>query len=238
MHLEIIQPTDRSETVALSVIEKLYSLAYSSATVTSPLDNTSVVQGNIRLAKAYRDSVNYLAGYVNDQVNASGKFPDLHVSITDSFYVRFDNEGFKDALIDSGLGDGVGISEYEVAQISSVETTFLNRRDFNLTDLRHLTKPNVNFNNFLYYSSGTALNNMGIYEGTWQNPSNIMTLDLKFSGQPIALTYHFFGCPGKYRFVIRSIDWNGTTVIKGNNNDGLFSRCYFSSGWDDSIIPP
>lgn len=124
MHLEIIQPTDRSETVALSVIEKLYSLAYSSATVTSPLDNTSVVQGNIRLAKAYRDSVNYLAGYVNDQANSSGKFPGLHVSITDSFYVRFDDEGFKDALIDSGLGDGVGVTEYEVTQISSVETTF------------------------------------------------------------------------------------------------------------------
>ena len=76
MHLEIIQPTDRVEVVTIDMIDKLYNLAYEDANsgITSQLDASSNVQGNIEVSAAYEDAVNFLAGYIGATQNPNGRF--------------------------------------------------------------------------------------------------------------------------------------------------------------------
>lgn len=95
MHLEIKQANDRTEQVSSTCIDKLYNLSKNDL-----LDATSDLRGSINAANAYEDAVTFLNTMWG---------PNLIVTAA-AYYIRFDDDNVKQALLNAGFGDGTGIT--------------------------------------------------------------------------------------------------------------------------------
>lgn len=106
--LNITQSTSASETVNVTIIEKLYNLALVSNVQDQSSQFSMSLQGNITSPTAFKDSVLYLRE----------KFPNLTINVQDNaYYIRFADSTVEQVLKDAGHGDGVGITEYDAASI-------------------------------------------------------------------------------------------------------------------------
>lgn len=79
-HLNI-QQGQNIEVVSTSIIKKLYEVALS---VPEPLEgeqDAAYMSGNLQVDKSYRSQVEYL----------TTRFPDLHINVTDSYYIPFED---------------------------------------------------------------------------------------------------------------------------------------------------
>ena len=160
-HLRIEQ-NNIQENVSSNVITKLYNESQNN------LDNTSNLQGNLHTTATYQEYIDFLAQ----------KFPDLYIN-ADKYYVRFSDANFE-KLTAGVFGDGVGVTEVQLASISEIYTQYtnyirtnnlqqlansiqaVNLRPFkNLTYVRNIAPdiPNVT-----YFNSGNAIT---VGEGTF-----------------------------------------------------------------------
>ena len=167
--LNIQQSTQSSETVASSVIEKLYNLAITS-TVEDENNNFQMsLKGTLTAISAFRDSVQYLRD----------KFPQLTITVQDNaYYIRFADNNVYQTLNNAGYGDGIGITEFEASTIKfgnlfkgntsitsfnefSYFTTQQNNNSFSFQDCTNLTSIDLSNAKTLYDS---CLRNTGLIE--------------------------------------------------------------------------
>ena len=87
-----------SNLVGARIIKKLYEIAHAG------LDNSSRLQGNLQVAKAHRNYVEWLQ-------NNTG----LNIVVTDDYYIGFQDPLVEQILMEHSIGDGFGITENDAA---------------------------------------------------------------------------------------------------------------------------
>lgn len=146
-----IQQGQNIEVVSTNLIKKLYEVALS---VPEPLEgeqDAAYLSGNLQVDKSYRTQVEYL----------TNRFDDLHINVTGGYYVSFKDQNALNLLISKGIGDGVGITQEDLAGATLSDVVF-NNVDY--------------FPEFeLFISMTTLQSNMGI------NVSNLKELSLPFT---------------------------------------------------------
>ena len=90
------------EVVSTAVIDKLYELAQTN------LDESSDVQGNLQVTRAYEDAVSYLLN----------KFSNLQINVTSGTYLRF-ADSVVQSICATNWGDGTGITKTQAAIVNS-----------------------------------------------------------------------------------------------------------------------
>ena len=115
-HLRVEQNTI-TENVTSNVIHKLYE------TAKSIIDNEELneveesqvsLRGNLQVPKAYGDEVDWL----------EAKFPNLHINVTGSRYIKFKDNEVLSVLLANNIGDGTGITEADVASVTKLNKMF------------------------------------------------------------------------------------------------------------------
>ena len=138
MHLEIKQGTQVAETVSSAVIDKLYSLAFEDPdkNIYSPLDQYSVVWGNITAPAAYEDAVVYLRERFAQGTNTNQTYG-LTIQVNpDDYYIRFKDNNLLQMLMYNRpssnqnqigrIGDGIGITKRTASSTGSFGTDYNN----------------------------------------------------------------------------------------------------------------
>lgn len=249
MHLEIIQPTDRVEVVTIDMIDKLYNLAYEDANsgITSQLDASSNVQGNIEVSAAYEDAVNFLAGYIGATQNPNGRFQNLRITVpNDNYYIRFYNQEFERVCLAAGIGDGVGITRGDARNVASMSNMFKNNVTVDLKDLQYFTYTGCDITTMACHQKNT-LTTMGFQTGQSNtNYTTVQTVDIIMpQNGNVAFRERAFGVDNaSMKVAINSIDWNGCSVTCNGSSSGssgydvyLFYSCAFLNGFNDAMIP-
>lgn len=246
MHLEIIQPTDRVEVVTIDMIDKLYNLAYEDANsgITSQLDASSNVQGNIEVSAAYEDAVNFLAGYIGATQNPNGRFQNLRITVpNDNYYIRFYNQEFERVCLAAGIGDGVGITRRDARNVANMRNMFRNNVTVDLKDLQYFAYSGCDITGILMHQKNTLVN-MGFSQGSSNlNSTLVQTVHIimPYNGN-VVFSERSIGVDNySMKVAIDSFDWNGCSVSCTGASNGanvyLFHSCTFPNGFSDSIIP-
>ena len=142
-HLNI-QQGQNIEVVSTNLIKKLYEAALS---VPEPLEgeqDAAYMSGNLQVDKSYRAQVEYL----------TNRFDDLHINVTYSYYIPFEDSAVLNILLANNIGsDGIGVTEAEAANATFTIGFFENNTDitsFNTFNL--FTKANTNPPSNLFYN--------------------------------------------------------------------------------------
>lgn len=151
-HLNIRQGSD-VEIVSAQIIKKLYDTAL---TVSEPLEgetDAAYMSGNLQVNKASRKACTYL----------TTRFPNLHINVTEDYYIDFTDSEVEKALIREGFSsDGVGV-------------TFTNAESANISTL---FKDNTTITSFPEFKYFTLANTTSASNGMFNNCTNLTTIDL------------------------------------------------------------
>lgn len=108
-HLKVEQNNTVIEQIDGEVIEKLYQLAFS-----GDLDASSNLVGRLYTTATYQQYVDFL----------TQQFQDLYIS-ADKYYVKFSDDNFQ-KLTAMVFGDGVGVTEVQLATVTNINTQYTN----------------------------------------------------------------------------------------------------------------
>lgn len=145
-HLNI-QQGQNIEVVSTNLIKKLYEAALS---VPEPLEgeqDAAYLSGNLQVDKSYRAQVEYL----------TNRFDDLHINVTDSYYIPFEDNAVLSALLANNIGDGVGITESNALSVTNMSQLGLtgNSNITSFTELREFK--NITTGSTDYFAGCTNL---------------------------------------------------------------------------------
>ena len=188
-HLNI-QQGQNIEVVSTNLIKKLYEAALS---VPEPLEgeqDAAYMSGNLQVNRTYRSYVQYL----------TGRFNDLHINVTDSYYIPFEDSAVLNVLLANNIGsDSIGVTEAEATNSTLTSAMFKNNTDITSFDeFKYFTKANTNPPNQLF---------MGCSNLSSVDLSNVTTLSSEeFRGTAIT-----------------SVDLTGSTITSIPN--GCFRGC-------------
>ena len=140
-HLNI-QQGQNIEVVSTNLIKKLYEAALS---VPEPLEgeqDAAYMSGNLQVDRSYRSYVQYL----------TDRFHDLHINVTDSYYIPFEDSAVLNVLLANNIGsDGIGVTEAEAANATLTTAMLKNNKDITSFDeFKYFTKANTNPPNQLF----------------------------------------------------------------------------------------
>lgn len=213
-HLNIQQGQNISELVNANIIKKLYEAALS---VPEPLEgeqDDAYMSGRLEVPKSYRSQVQYLAGNINGEPNASGRFPDLRIDVTNSYYIAFEDPELASVLLSTVSTDGIGVSEGDASLVTSFST-------LGLTNHSSITS----FDELKYFTNITSIP-QGALDGTDNitkiNLKNISTLGQSSIGNKTQLSNvgqtTNLRTIGKFAFMndssLHNIDLTGVTTIE------------------------
>ena len=223
MHLYIEQNTGLNETVAPSVVSKLYDLAIGG------LDSTSDLIGTINTDSAAINKVEYL----NDT------FDEFTVTAT-TYTLAFEDSAVETLCV-TNWGSNGGVTANQLAAVSSIGDVFKNNTDI------------VKFNEFKYFTNlgdswtfygctnlreiTMPANKNTVREGGFWNCSSLQSWDL--SKTPTVSKNAFSGCSSCQFTNFSSLTSCGETSFKGcsaltditiRNNAFLGSSCFENSG--------
>ena len=133
-HLKIEQDTGTRETVASSVIKKLYDLAKE---IKLDANGTIALKGWLYTSATYQDYITYLQNI--SKVNGE---PQLTIDATKK-YIMFEDSAVQSVLATT-YGDGIGVTQNELTSVSEIQQLFKNNTD--------ITK----FNEFKYFTGITT----------------------------------------------------------------------------------
>lgn len=111
MHVKIEQNNTAIEEVNGAVIDKLYQLAKRNI---NGLDNLSNLVGRLHITATYQEYVDFL----------TQQFQDLYIN-ADKLYVKFSDANFQ-KLTAMLFGDGVGVTEIQLASVTNINTQYTN----------------------------------------------------------------------------------------------------------------
>lgn len=129
-HLRIEQNTI-TENVTSNVIHKLYETAKAiiDAEEANEVEESQVsLKGNLQVSKAYGDEIDWL----------EAKFPDLHINITTSRYIKFIDPEVLRVLLANNIGDGTAISETDITTVTKLNRMF--QSNTTITSFTELSK--------------------------------------------------------------------------------------------------
>lgn len=115
-HLRVEQNTI-TENVTSNVIHKLYETAkviIDNEELNEVEESQVSLRGNLQVPKAYGDEVDWL----------EAKFPNLHINVTGSRYIKFKDNQVLNVLLANGIGDGTGVTEADVVSVTNLNTWF------------------------------------------------------------------------------------------------------------------
>lgn len=144
-HLTITQGST-AETVSTTLIKKLYDVAIS---IPEPLQgetDNAQISGHISVGTSYRNQVEYLAGTImykgtgEQGNNPHGRFQNLQIDVTNTYYVEFVDSAVESVLINAGLGDGTGITENDAAAATFGSPTVTFRNNTSITSFDEFGK--------------------------------------------------------------------------------------------------
>ena len=160
-HLNI-QQGQNIEVVSTNLIKKLYEAALS---VPEPLEgeqDAAYMSGNLQVNKSYRTQVEYL----------TNRFDDLHINITASYYIEFEDPEVLRILLANNIGaDGIGITEAEASNITIDLTNNTNAPFFENKSVTKFNELNLFADNVISgetFQGNTKLTSIGL-----QNMINI-----------------------------------------------------------------
>ena len=177
IHLNI-QQGQNIEVVSANLIKKLYEAALS---VPEPLEgeqDAAYMSGNLQVDRSYRSYVQYL----------TDRFHDLHINVTDSYYIPVEDSAVLNVLLANNIGDGVGITEAEAANATFTSSTFQGNTDItSFNGFKYFTKANTNPPNQLF-SDCTNLTSIDLSNVTALSQSefkNTALTSVDFTGSTI-----------------------------------------------------
>ena len=137
-HLKIIQTTEgNAEEVSMDIVQKLYDVA-----TNSTLDNTSDLQGKLRLTVGYREPIDWLTTH----------FSNLQIS-ADNYAIPFEDPNMLAYLNSIGVGSNGMVTEAQAAAatvVANSQNTTV--RKFN--ELKYFTNITSSRGGWDYASSG------------------------------------------------------------------------------------
>lgn len=176
------------EVVNTQLIETLATKARST--------DTPNLQGNLQVAKAYRDSVEYL-----ESLPAPSN---LNINVTQDYYIRFADSAVRDVCKNT-WGDGTGLTESAAAAVSSLENHFQRNTQI------------VNFDELRYFTGLKYSNYFGIGYDTFFNCTNLQHITL--SDQHKYLYAPFQGCSS---LQLSAEDLYNVEIIDGDRDQWTF----------------
>lgn len=227
-HLNI-QQGQNIEVVSTSIIKKLYEVALS---VPEPLEgeqDAAYMSGNLQVDRTYKAQVQYL----------TNRFNDLHINVTDSYYIPFEDSNVLSVLLTNNIGaDSTGITEAEAANATLTSTTFESNTDItSFGEFKYFTKANTNPPNQLFMGcsnlssidlsnvttlsseefKGTALTNVVLPENVTTIPGNCFSwtgslVSVTAPGVQVITQRAFDQCTGLTSFS----DFSNVTTIGEN----------------------
>ncbi|MEE3484857.1 MAG: leucine-rich repeat domain-containing protein [Bacteroidales bacterium] len=72
------------------------------------------LRGNLQVPKAYGDEVDWL----------EAKFPNLHINVTGSRYIKFKDNEVLNVLLANNIGDSTGVTEADIASVTKLNRMF------------------------------------------------------------------------------------------------------------------
>lgn len=128
-HLEIRQASDRTESVPVDVINKLYELSFHSDDVQRQLDSTSYLSGKINTILSTHQKIDFL----NSEWG-----PGLIVSAT-TYSISFEDPEWEQICINTWGANG-GIVESQLRNVTNLRSTLAqNNSDLRIVDLKYST---------------------------------------------------------------------------------------------------
>lgn len=128
-HLEIRQASDRTESVPVDVINKLYELSFHSDDVQRQLDSTSYLSGKINTILSTHQKIDFL----NSEWG-----PGLIVSAT-TYSISFEDPEWEQICINAWGANG-GIVESQLRNVTNLRSTLAqNNSDLRIVDLKYST---------------------------------------------------------------------------------------------------
>lgn len=115
-HLKIEQNTI-TENVTSNVIHKLYETAkviIDDEELNEVEESQVSLRGNLQVPKAYGDEVDWL----------EAKFPNLHINVTGSRYIKFKDNEVLNVLLANNIGDSTGVTEADIASVTKLNRMF------------------------------------------------------------------------------------------------------------------
>ena len=152
MKIYINQPTAvRELNISSSTINKIYNLVYKDSLLDDYLTVDSNMIGNINVNYTYSQYVNKI----------NERFPNLDITAKD-YYILFKDSAVLQVLLNSGIGDSIGILE-SVAQSTNSIPRFENNNDI------------VSFDELKYFINVKKIPGWG-----FSNCSNLKSIDLSY----------------------------------------------------------
>lgn len=203
MKIYINQPTAvRELNISSSTINKIYNLVYKDSLIDDYLTADSNMIGNINTNYTYSQYVNKI----------NERFPNLDITAKD-YYILFKDSAVLQVLLNSGIGDSIGILE-SVAQSTNSIPKFENNTDI------------VSFDELKYFVNVKSIPGWG-----FNNCSNLKSIDLSYINT--LNTQAFCNCTS-----LETV--KGTSNITSISN-GVFQNCSSLQGEIDlsavSITP-
>lgn len=139
-HLNI-QQGQNVEVVSTQIIKKLYDAAQSVPLPEEGEQDQANMSGNLQVDKTYREYVSYLIT----------RFPDLHINVTTSYYIPFEDSNVLSVLMANNISsDGVGITEAD-ASTANLGTIFKNNTTITSFDgFKYFTRANTNPSDYMF----------------------------------------------------------------------------------------
>lgn len=147
-----IQQGQNIEVVSTSIIKKLYDAAQSVPLPEEGEQDQASMSGNLQVDKTYRTQVSYL----------TTRFPDLHINVTNSYYIPFEDSNVQSVLMANNISsDGIAVTE-EDAATATLGTMFQDNTDI------------TSFNEFKYFTRANTNPVNGMFKGC----TNLSSIDL------------------------------------------------------------
>ena len=144
----IIKQSNTPESVTAELVDRLYQLTKPDTITGQPAVN-AVLVGRLEVPAAYEDAVTFLnTQFSSAQDNGS----DLRVSVlNNNYYIRLADPAVEEVLLNSGFGDGVGITTQE-ATAMNLGTIFRNNVDIELFDeFKYFISPSKTLSQQAFY---------------------------------------------------------------------------------------
>lgn len=126
-----IQQSSNVEIVGADLIQKLYETALTTSDIT--------LVGSLLCDHCKETAYNYLTGVEN----GVKRFPDLHIEATGGIYIDFADPEVERVLLANSIGDGVGITNADLAAMVSASWLPNFRNNTTITTFPELSRTNI-----------------------------------------------------------------------------------------------
>lgn len=150
-HLVIENQNSNVEIVSAAIIQKVYEMALSA-------EGDVSLKGNLQSDYAKQTAYDYLTGNLTG--TSTKRFPNLSLNITGGIYVDFADPEVERVLISHNVGNGIGVTQADLQNVTSLGTWFQNNTTIQSFDELRMTGVTSLSNSA--FSGCTSLSNINL----------------------------------------------------------------------------